>query len=135
MDVWVGNRIRQKRLAAGWSLDQLATECGVSRQQAEKWESGRTRLAAGRIYDVATMLGVHPGYFFDGHTGLPTPTNMGEDLREITTAAGMQTLAAMSRLTAEQKRIVAAIIDAFEKANLADRSLGDLMQKGGASDE
>jgi transcriptional regulator with XRE-family HTH domain len=134
MDVWVGHRIRLKRLAVGWSADQLATECGVTRQQAEKWESGKSRMTAGRIYDVANMLGVHPGYFFDGHTGLAVPTDMGEDIREMTSAAGIQALAAMSRLTAEQNRIVRAIIDAFEKANLADRSLGDLMQRGSSDD-
>lgn len=134
MDQWVGSRLRQRRASLGWSIPQLAKECGVSHQQMVKYESGVTRLAAQRIYDLSVVLQVHPGYFFDGYDGLPTNTNMAEEIREVTTKDGVQLLMAFNRLMPEQKAALRLIIDAMEKANLAERTLGDMMQKGPGTD-
>lgn len=126
--------MRQKRLANGLSMETLANICGVARQNAEKWENGITRMTAGRIYDVAVALGVHPGYFFDGYSELPTPTDMGEEFREITNAEGIQALVAMNRLTLPQKAIVRAVIDALEKANLWELANREKPDDGGGGE-
>jgi len=134
MDIWVGSRLRHRRLSLGLSLDALAQIVGVSRQQAEKWEMGKTRMVAGRLYSVASALGVHPGFFFDGHDGLPVETSMATELKEVATAAGVQMLTAFNRLLPEQRAAVKLVVDAMEKGNLAERTLGregaDLMRHG-----
>lgn len=126
MDIWVGSRLRLRRLEIGWSLEQLAKQVGVSHQQARKWETGQTRMVAGRIYDVAVALQVNPGFFFEGNPALSIQNSMAADLREVTTAAGVQMLTAFNRLMPEQRNSVKLIIDAFEKANFSERTLGEL---------
>jgi transcriptional regulator with XRE-family HTH domain len=129
MDVWVGSRLRLRRLEVGWSLEQLAKAVGVSHQQARKWETGETRMVAGRIYDVGAALNVHPGYFFEGNDALTVQTSMAADLRQVSTADGIQMLMAFNRLLPEQRQAVKLVIDAMAKANFADRTLGDSMSQ------
>jgi transcriptional regulator with XRE-family HTH domain len=45
---------------------QLAELIGVTYQQAHKYEKDINRVAAGRLYEVARVLGVDPGYFYEG---------------------------------------------------------------------
>ena len=37
---------------------------GVTYQQAHKYERGVNRISAGRLYEIARVLGVDVGYFF-----------------------------------------------------------------------
>jgi len=39
---------------------------GVTYQQAHKYERGINRVSAGRLFEVAQVLGVPVSYFFDG---------------------------------------------------------------------
>lgn len=50
-DVDVGQRLRETRIAAGYTQSQLATLIGVSSQQVQKYESGSNRLPA-KCYSV-----------------------------------------------------------------------------------
>src|SRR6266513_3010954 len=45
---------------------QLADLIGVTYQQAHKYERGINRVSAGRLYEIAQVLSVPVGYFFDG---------------------------------------------------------------------
>ena len=36
----IGNKIKQLRLAAGLTQEQLATDLGISAQSVSKWETG-----------------------------------------------------------------------------------------------
>ena len=62
----VGLRIRQRRILLGLTQQQLAELIGVTYQQAHKYERGVNRIAAGRLYQIARVLGVGVGYFFEG---------------------------------------------------------------------
>jgi transcriptional regulator with XRE-family HTH domain len=66
VDRWVGQRVRERRLTLGLSQQQLAQLLGISYQQEHKYESGINRIAAGRLYAIATTLGVDISYFFEG---------------------------------------------------------------------
>lgn len=63
---YVGQRIRQRRTMLGLTQQQLADLIGITYQQAHKYERGINRVSAGRLYEMATVLNVDVGYFFDG---------------------------------------------------------------------
>jgi transcriptional regulator with XRE-family HTH domain len=65
-DRHVGTRIRERRIMLGLSQQQLAQMIGVTYQQAHKYERGLNRISAGRLYEIAQVLGVPVSWFFDG---------------------------------------------------------------------
>ena len=65
-DRHVGNRIRERRVLLGLSQQQMAEMIGVTYQQAHKYERGINRISAGRLFEIAQVLGVPVGHFFDG---------------------------------------------------------------------
>ena len=66
VDHHVGARIRERRTMLGLSQQQLAKMIGVTYQQAHKYERGVNRISAGRLYEIAVVLGVPISWFFDG---------------------------------------------------------------------
>lgn len=50
----------------GLSQQQMAELIGVTYQQAHKYERGINRISAGRLFEIAQVLGVPVDYFFDG---------------------------------------------------------------------
>ncbi len=75
IDRHVGGRVRERRIMLGLTQQQLADLIGVTYQQAHKYERGINRISAGRLYEIAQVLSVPIGYFFDGLEG--------QDLRAI----------------------------------------------------
>src|SRR5919106_4580230 len=69
VDRYVGARVRQRRVMLGLTQQQMADLIGVTYQQAHKYEKGINRVAAGRLYQMARVLGVDIGYFFEGLNG------------------------------------------------------------------
>jgi transcriptional regulator with XRE-family HTH domain len=65
-DRHVGKRIRERRIMLGLSQQQMAEMIGVTYQQTHKYERGINRISAGRLYEIAQVLRVPVGYFFDG---------------------------------------------------------------------
>ncbi len=65
-DRYVGGRIRERRIMLGLSQQQMADMIGVTYQQTHKYERGINRISAGRLYEVAQVLRVPLGYFFEG---------------------------------------------------------------------
>ena len=65
-DRHVGARIRERRIMMGLSQQQLARMIGVTYQQAHKYERGLNRISAGRLFEIAQVLGVGVAWFFDG---------------------------------------------------------------------
>lgn len=54
------------------SQEQLGSALGLTFQQIQKYERGLNRIGAGRLYHIARILAVPPGYFFEG---LPSPAS------------------------------------------------------------
>ncbi len=65
-DRYVAGRIRERRIMLGLSQQQMADMIGVSYQQTHKYERGINRISAGRLYEIAQVLKVPLGYFFEG---------------------------------------------------------------------
>lgn len=66
VDVQVGQRIRELRQSRHMTQQQLAEKLGVSFQQVQKYELGRNRISASRLWEVAKVLNVSPGFMFEG---------------------------------------------------------------------
>jgi len=62
----VGKRLRSRRRLLGLSQMSLASSCGVTFQQIQKYETGAVAISASRLWRLAAALGVSIGYFFEG---------------------------------------------------------------------
>jgi len=65
-DRYVALRLRQRRMMMGLTQKQLAHQCGVTYQQVFKYETGVTRISAGRLYEISKVLDVEISWFFEG---------------------------------------------------------------------
>jgi transcriptional regulator with XRE-family HTH domain len=68
VDLSVGARLRQARLLAGASQEDVGAAIGVSFQAVQKYENGENRLSAGRLAAAAKYLGVPMSFFFQDDT-------------------------------------------------------------------
>ena len=64
VDVHVGKRIRHRRWLVGVTQQQLADKVGIKFQQIQKYENGTNRIGAGRLEEIAKILGVPIASFF-----------------------------------------------------------------------
>ena len=62
----VGERIKKKRLQMKLGLRALGDAVGVTAQQIQKYETGKDRIFASRLFLVAAALRVPIGYFYKG---------------------------------------------------------------------
>ncbi len=65
VDEIVGEEIRKRRLHLGLTQEQLARVLRVSYQQIQKYETGTTRLSAGRLYEISRLLECDVSTFFE----------------------------------------------------------------------
>jgi transcriptional regulator with XRE-family HTH domain len=71
VDVHVGQRLRQARLLAGLSQEELGDGIGVSFQAVQKYEQGENRLSASRLFHAAMLLQQPVSFFFQLLEGEP----------------------------------------------------------------
>jgi len=62
----IAERLKEKRLQRGMSLDTLAKRLKISLQMAYKYETGRVGFSIERLTDLATVLRVSVSYFLRG---------------------------------------------------------------------
>ncbi len=79
IDIYVGGRMRLRRIQLGLSQGALASKIGVSFQAVQKYESGDIRISASRLYDVAQVLQVSPAFFFEGYPDGMVAKNLAQD--------------------------------------------------------
>lgn len=65
IDAYVGHRLKARRLLLGMSMDKLASLMGLTFQQIQKYERGRNRISASRMWDFSKILGVDANFFFE----------------------------------------------------------------------
>jgi transcriptional regulator with XRE-family HTH domain len=56
IDGYIGDRMRERRLALQMSQGELGSRLGVSYQQVQKYEAGANRVSAGRLFDICEVL-------------------------------------------------------------------------------
>ncbi len=107
IDVHIGKRLREARLAKGMSQEALCKALGISFQQVQKYEWGKDRIGGSRLWDISNVLETSIGFFFEG-------------LDEKGRSARMPTLAPEGRLnrrTVELARALKALTDESVKAH------------------
>ncbi|MBZ7925256.1 helix-turn-helix transcriptional regulator [Ensifer sp. 2YAB10] len=82
IDVFVGSRVRMRRLMAGLSQEKLADGLGITFQQVQKYEKGTNRIGASRLQAIADILGVHPSFFFQEGDDAAARNGAGDTTRE-----------------------------------------------------
>lgn len=66
IDIHVGSRVRERRLAMRMSQGKLGSALGVTFQQVQKYEKGTNRISASRLQQIGAILSVPVSYFFEG---------------------------------------------------------------------
>jgi transcriptional regulator with XRE-family HTH domain len=69
VDVYVGSRIRMRRIMLNMSQTALGDALGLTFQQVQKYEKGMNRVSSSRLQALADILSVSVSFFFDGAPG------------------------------------------------------------------
>lgn len=69
VDVYVGKRLRFGRTMQGMSQESIGESIGVTFQQIQKYERGVNCIRAGKLFELAKVLHVPIGFFFEGFEG------------------------------------------------------------------
>ncbi|WP_432449609.1 helix-turn-helix domain-containing protein [Aliiroseovarius marinus] len=95
VDVHVGKKIREVRLLRGMTQVIVADQLGLSFQQLQKYETGYNRVSASKMFEIARLLKVEPGYFFDGlpREGSDAAANGALDERTAKAAQALSSIA------------------------------------------
>src|SRR5215207_5188568 len=106
LDAMVGARISMLRVDRGMSQAMLAERIGVTSQQVQKYERGATRVGAGRLSQIASVLGVSVGELFEssgaGSPGLNSPVVL------LAEPGALRVLKAYARTTSPRLRLCIA---------------------------
>jgi transcriptional regulator with XRE-family HTH domain len=65
VDAYIGARMRERRLALNMSQHELGRALGVSFQQIQKYERGRNRVSAARLFDICKVFNVPLSSMFE----------------------------------------------------------------------
>ncbi|MEQ9436263.1 helix-turn-helix domain-containing protein [Hyphomonas sp.] len=66
IDRVVGQRVRWRRRELKLTQERLGELLNLTFQQVQKYEKGVNRVSAGRLFEIASVLGVPITYFYEG---------------------------------------------------------------------
>ena len=128
VDAHVGHRVRLRRMLIGMSQERLGELLGLTFQQVQKYEKGINRIGAGRLFEVAEILGVPINFFyedFDSKPGIPGFAEGGEPppvIEFLSSTEGLQLSLAFMRIKDVKVRrrileLVRSLADEDAKSN------------------
>ena len=128
VDIDVGRRIRLLRIEREMSQTKLADQIGVTFQQVQKYEKGINRIGAGRLFEVATILGVPISFFYEDVDSNAAASGFAESGREpppvmefLSSGEGLQLSIAFVRI--KNVKVRRRILDLVR--SLADEDAGN----------
>ena len=65
VDQYIGARMREGRRALNMTQESLGEKLGVTFQQIQKYESGRNRVSAARLFEICEALDVSLASMFE----------------------------------------------------------------------
>ncbi len=83
VDAHVGRKLKELRLMRGKTQTEVAEGLGISFQQVQKYELGRNRVSASKLFEMSRILNVDPSYFFDGLADGTTVDTVDEESARI----------------------------------------------------
>ena len=82
--------MRIRRMLIGMSQEKLGALLGLTFQQVQKYEKGVNRIGAGRLFEIARILGVPIDFFYDGIGGPAGPESTPPVMEFVSSGEGMQ---------------------------------------------
>jgi transcriptional regulator with XRE-family HTH domain len=64
LDYFIGQHMRFHRKRCKMTQEDIAKKLNISFQQIQKYESGKSRISAKRLYDICEILNLDFGMFF-----------------------------------------------------------------------
>jgi transcriptional regulator with XRE-family HTH domain len=104
VDVYVGARLRMRRMMLGMSQSKLGQLLGVTFQQIQKYEKGANRISASRLKQAAQVLETSIDFFLEGAPAQPSmagvfaESSQPFDLTFLATTEGFQLNRAFLRI-------------------------------------
>jgi len=68
VDLHVGHKLRARRTLMGMTQQEMAEATSITFQQVQKYETGKNRTSASRLFQFARLLETSIDYFFEGLT-------------------------------------------------------------------
>jgi len=69
IDLHIAQKLKSRRVKLRVTRKAIADLLGISYQQIHKYEAGKNRIPASRLYQLSQILYVPIGYFFEGLNG------------------------------------------------------------------
>jgi transcriptional regulator with XRE-family HTH domain len=119
VDIHVGQQLRIRRIHSNLSQTELGQKVGLSYQQVQKYESGKNRISASMLYEIASGLNVPVGCFFDGlpqpgsGEGVTIAPDADERIAYLATAEGRRFVEEILRLPPRLRTRTLAVIRAI----------------------
>lgn len=66
VDVHVGQKLRARRTLMGLTQQEMAEATDITFQQVQKYETGKNRTSASRLFQFSRLLETSIDFFFDG---------------------------------------------------------------------
>ena len=116
----LGNMLKMRRLALGFTQTKVAKAINVTFQQIQKYECGANRITSGRLFDLSRALNVKVQYFFDGLAEMldagVTPANDTEGLEGdiLSQKETLELVRAYYRLSERPRRRLLELAKALE---------------------
>ena len=104
IDVYVGARLRMRRMMLGMSQGKLGQLLGVTFQQIQKYEKGTNRISASRLKEAAHVLETSIDFFLEGAPAQPSSlsglaeSSKAFDIAFLATSEGFQLNRAFLRI-------------------------------------
>jgi transcriptional regulator with XRE-family HTH domain len=115
VDIHVGKKLKQLRVLRGMTQTEVAQGLNISFQQVQKYELGRNRISASKLFEISRILGVSPSYFFDGLEDDSASHDMLDD--EATKIASMLTQIKDERLRGQIRTFISELASTGARAN------------------
>jgi transcriptional regulator with XRE-family HTH domain len=106
VDLHVGQRLYALRREKNLTQQELSAAIGVTFQQLQKYESGKNRISASRLFFIAHILGVEVNYFFGGFGDDSAPEF------EVSGKKSSTLLRKIKALTNAQREMIELAVDA-----------------------
>ena len=115
VDVHVGKKLKELRLLRGMTQTEVADGLGISFQQVQKYELGRNRISASKLFEASQILAVDPAVFFVGlmDGSAPAPAAVDDESARI---ASMVARIGDARVRAQIRSFIDSLSEPERKA-------------------
>jgi len=117
VDIHVGQQLKRMRILRNLTQTDVAQGLKISFQQVQKYELGRNRISASRLFELSHILNVPPAFFFEGLENSPNESERALD-DEATKIASMFTRIEDARLRTQIRTFINELASTTPKNSL-----------------